>query len=399
MNQKRKWTVIDLFSGAGGMSFGFHSRPGFRVVGAVDAQIGKPSSGVGSLQCNDLSTASPQSLKRCLSKEFDEDDLTVLIACAPCTGFSRTLASNHIADDPRNSLVRRCAGYVEAFKPAIFLMENARELMMGRFSHHFRGLSDDLADLGYHAHGDIHLLNRFGLPQQRERALLVAVKDGLELRTIDDLWSGYQVKPEATTVRRAISWLPPVNAGEVDKDDALHAAPSLNTKSYKRLSMIPKDGGSWSDLIHNEEAEPFLTPAMLRYVAKGDFGSHPDVYGRLWWDRPAVTIKRECAHIGNGRYAHPEQNRLCTVREMSILQGFPKDYCFVATGLSNLYRHIGDAVPPLIAYQLALVCEWILTGKKPDMNSIILPNTNLRPGDIIIDQSDNQPSLPFASTG
>ncbi len=100
---------------------------------------------------------------------------------------------------------------------------------------------------------------------------------------------------------------------------------------------------------------------MARRAASGDLGSHPDIYGRLWWDRPAVTIKRECSHVGNGRYAHPEQDRLCTVREMSLLQGFPRDYQFTGT-LANMYRHIGDAVPPLISYQLAALCRWILTG-------------------------------------
>ena len=77
---------------------------------------------------------------------------------------------------------------------------------------------------------------------------------------------------------------------------------------------------------------------MARRAARGDFGSHPDIYGRLHWDRPAVTIKRECGHIGNGRYAHPEQDRLCTVREMSILQGFPRDYRLTGS-LANMYRH------------------------------------------------------------
>jgi site-specific DNA-cytosine methylase len=67
-----------------------------------------------------------------------------------------------------------------------------------------------------------------------------------------------------------------------------------------------------------------LTPAMRRRLAAADLGRHPDGYGRLWWDRPAVTIKRECGHIGNGRYAHPEQDRQGTVREMAILQGFPR---------------------------------------------------------------------------
>jgi DNA (cytosine-5)-methyltransferase 1 len=97
--------------------------------------------------------------------------------------------------------------------------------------------------------------------------------------------------------------------------------------------------------------------------------------------RPAVTIKRECGHIGNGRYAHPEQDRLCTVREMSILQGFPRDYAFTGS-LSNMYRHIGDAVPPLISYQLAVLCEWILTGDRPGPDQMILAGCHLTSADL-----------------
>ena len=120
---------------------------------------------------------------------------------------------------------------------------------------------------------------------------------------------------------------------------------------------------------------------MTRRVARGDLGSHPDIYGRLHWDRPAVTIKRECGHIGNGRYAHPEQDRLCTVREMSILQGFPRDYR-LAGSVANMYRHVGDAVPPLISYQLAGLCRWILTGCRPAADDLILPGCHLRTSDL-----------------
>jgi DNA (cytosine-5)-methyltransferase 1 len=91
-----------------------------------------------------------------------------------------------------------------------------------------------------------------------------------------------------------------------------------------------------------------LTPSMFRARP----GSFPDVYGRLWWDRPAITITRECAHVGNGRYVHPEQDRLLTVREMALLQGFPADYMFEGP-LTARYNQIGDAVPPMIAAQIA----------------------------------------------
>lgn len=63
--------------------------------------------------------------------------IDVLIACPPCTGFSRVVANNHVRDDPRNSLVARVADYAEYFTPRVIFMENARELLRGRFSHHF----------------------------------------------------------------------------------------------------------------------------------------------------------------------------------------------------------------------------------------------------------------------
>lgn len=391
------WTVVDLFSGVGGMSYGFHAHSRFQIVGAVDAQIGKPSSSKGSLQCNlsykanigiepveaDLTTLEPKALRQILAPALGNTDPTVLISCPPCTGFSRTLPGNHIVDDPRNSLVTRSTLFVEELKPAIFLMENARELVVGKFTHHYHKLREKLIELGYQVHGETHMLNQFGLPQRRERALVVAVRKDLQLRTLKDVWAGFQIKVEATHVRRAISSLPPVVAGKAHPEDPLHVAPNFSDlNSLRRLQLIPKDGGSWAALRNHPEAENILTPAMWRYIAQRDFSSHPDVYGRLWWDKPAVTIKRECAHIGNGRYAHPEQHRLCTVREMSILQGFPKDYKFVASGMSNMYRQIGDAVPPLISYQLAHVGEWILSGQRPSSDSAILPNTHLTSEDI-----------------
>ena len=388
---------MDLFSGAGGMSYGFHAHPKFRIAGAVDAQIGKPSSGKGSLECNDsyeanmgikplaldLSEANPEELAAMMRPSIGRGGLTVLSSCAPCTGFSRTMNQNHLRDDPRNSLVGRSALFVRALQPQIFLMENARELIKGNFGHHFFNLSKELNRLGYEVFGRIHMLNRFGLPQQRERALVIAVKDGLKLRTMDDLWEEQVIKPTATHVRRAISNLPELEAGQVDIDDEMHLSPKMGEQNMLRLKSIPQDGGSWADLRHHDNMESVMTPAMLRSFAKRDFGSHPDVYGRMSWDKPAPTIKRECGHIGNGRYAHPEQDRLCTIREMAILQGFPSEFKFCGKSLSNRYRHIGDAVPPLISFQLATVCEWILTGKKPEKSKIVLPNTHIKFTDIV----------------
>jgi DNA (cytosine-5)-methyltransferase 1 len=389
-------TFIDLFSGAGGMTFGFHAHPAFKVMAAFDGEFGKPSSGKGSLGCNDtfrlnmglsptpvdLSLVEEEDIERFRTDLLNGRDLDVLSACPPCTGFSRANPNNHLEDDDRNSLVLRTEKWVRVLKPRVLVMENARELLKGNFSHHFRDLKRRLEQLGYDVHASIHMLHTFGLPQRRERALVVATNLPCGAKGLEALWLGFEVNRVATSVRRCIAHLPPVVAGERHSDDPFHVSPSMNDESLARIAAIPRDGGSWIDLRGHRDAERLLTPAMKRYIAAEDFGSHPDVYGRMAWDRPAVTIKRECAHVGNGRYSHPEQDRLCTVRELALLQGFPKEYKFGGGSLSNMYRHIGDAVPPLISYQLAHLVNWLFTGVQPRLEECVLPGTSLRPDDI-----------------
>ncbi len=389
------WAVVDLFSGAGGMSCGFSRLSEFELIGAADAQLGKPSAVPGSLGCNasytanmalapvaaDLGRADPAQV--CQAMGLAGRRPAVLAACPPCTGFSRAIASNHLRDDQRNGLVGRVADYAELLRPDIVLMENARELVTGRFSGHLGELLARLGRLGYRAAAGTHFLTEFGLPQRRERAIVIAVRRELPVRDLPALWQGWRIDAKATHVRRAIWDLPPVPAGTAHPADALQVAPDFRSElNRRRLAAVPADGGGWSDLIGRPDAADLLTPAMARRAARGDFGSHPDIYGRLWWDRPAVTIKRECGHIGNGRYAHPEQARLCTVREMSILQGFPRDYRF-AGSVANMYRHIGDAVPPLISYQLARLCEWILSGTRPGPEQLLLPGCHLTEADLV----------------
>lgn len=389
------WTVLDLFSGGGGMSFGFHAHPAFEVVGAVDAENGKPSSPKGSLGCNatyalnmgiqplalDLSAAERDDIATVARRTLGFQPLDVLSACPPCTGFSRANPKNHVEDDARNSLVARTARWIAALRPRVVVMENARELLRGRFAHHHASLMEAISS-DYTVHSAVHMLSDFGLPQKRERALIIAVRRPLELRTLEDLWAGWSVVPEALTVHHAIAHLPSVEAGEAHAEDRFHVSPAMTEPLVDRLRAMPHSGGSWRDLLEHPDADALLTPAMKRSAAAGKLGSHPDVYGRMAWDRRAATIKRECGHVGNGRYAHPEQDRLCTVRELALLNGFPGDYQFGGQSVSNMYRHIGDAVPPLISHQLAWLAAWILSGKRPSLKRCILPGTSLRAADL-----------------
>ena len=385
-----RFAVIDLFSGAGGMSYGFHKHPAFKIIAAADAELGKPSAGKGKLQCNntycrnigieparlDLSAVSPAEVRAALGLPGDRH-VTILSTCPPCTGFSRANPENHLRDDKRNSLIRRSALFAVALSVDMVVMENARELIRGNFTHHYEWFQEYLVNHGYNVFGKTYMLSRFGLPQIRERAIVIAARKHLPLHTLDRLWNGWEAADDALTVKRTFEMISP-------DSDGFDLYPDFSSDTVRRrIAAIPKDGGSWMDLLVREDAEALLTDAMKRLVARRRFGSYPDVYGRMSWDKPAPTIKRECSHVGNGRYVHPEKNRLCSVREMAALQGFPNDFVLNGAAVSNMYRHIGDAVPPLISYQLAHLAHWILTGEQPEIEDIILKGTNLQGSDII----------------
>lgn len=385
------YTTIDLFSGGGGMSFGFHSHPDFQIQAAVDAQFSKPSTRGTSTNCNstyeanigikpteaNLAEITPQEL----SEKIDifPGQLDVMLACPPCTGFSRAGHNNLKADDPRNSLMFRVSEFVEFFGPKVVVMENVKESLTGKYKIHSQKLISKLQELGYTVNAEVHMLSQFGLPQNRKRALTIAVAEGFELHTLSEAWEGWEVDPASVTVRRAISHLPKLEQGHTDPHDPMHVTPGLTPEVLARIHAIPHDGGVWRDIA--QDNPELLTNGMRKFVAAGDTTSFSDSYSRMYWDRPSMTIKRESAHVASGRYSHPEQDRLCSVREMGILCGFPDTHTFVGS-VANKYRHIGDAVAPLISYQLAHIVAWVLKGEKPVPSQMILPNTSLRPEDI-----------------
>lgn len=390
--------VVDLFSGCGGMSLGFARRKPFQLVAAVDREVSKPSQKHGALGCNstyrinlninplnlDLYETSPDQLAKAL-KGATRGKVCVLAACPPCTDFSRAKPTNHLIDSEKNSLVVKCADFVDALKPEFLVMENARELIMGKNAHHYGMLVRRLKAAGYEVHGEVLMLTKFGLPQIRERAIFIASRVS-PVRTLSELWEGWALDPKCLTVRHALRLLPggALEAGEAADGDDDHQSPGFSSDLVRRRTeLIPADGGSWFDLAGIPGGADVLIHSMRNRLKNGDIGSHPDVYGRVSWDKPAPTIKRECAHVGNGRYTHPEQNRLLTVREMALLNGFPLDFVFGGRSLSNRYRHVGDAVPPLISYQLSALVHWMKTGVRPHPEDWILPGTSLGVSDVV----------------
>jgi DNA (cytosine-5)-methyltransferase 1 len=386
-------SVADFFSCGGGTSAGFSRRAGYQIIGAVDLEVAKPSGGAGASDCNatyaanhgvepfnrDMMTFQPLEFAELAGLEVGA--LNVMISCAPCTHLSRANPTNHLTDKVENTLIERSGEFAITLRPEVFFMENARELIMGNYKHHHAKLERTLKKAGYNVRSDIHFLDRFGLPQVRERALVVASRVG-KSRTLEDLWEGWMIKPEAVTVGSALARLKEWKL-QNPRDPEGDAFPGMTPLVQRRIAATPHNGGSWADVARNPKTRHLLPKDCLRRWEQGELGSHPDVYGRMSLGKPAPTIKRECAHVGNGRYAHPTEDRLLTVREMATLQGFPFDYKFPARAISNRYRHIGDAVPPIIAYQMSALANWMRTGVRPQPSDWVMPNTSLRVEDIV----------------
>jgi DNA (cytosine-5)-methyltransferase 1 len=126
--------------------------------------------------------------------------------------------------------------------------------------------------------------------------------------------------------------------------------------SMKRYMAIPKEGMNRFDL---QRLAPKLTPGC--WIRKKSGGT--DLFGRLWWDRPAITIRTEFFKPEKGRYLHPVQNRPITHREAARFQTFPDTFVFHGSKI-EIAKQIGNAVPPLLAAAVAGCVEKLLQSLK-----------------------------------
>jgi DNA (cytosine-5)-methyltransferase 1 len=133
----------------------------------------------------------------------------------------------------------------------------------------------------------------------------------------------------------------------------LHFGRTPTEESLARYKAIPREGMNRIDLQRNA---PALTPQC--WINKKSGGT--DLFGRLWWDRPAFTIRTEFFKPEKGRYLHPVQHRPITHREAARLQSFPDGFIFAGSKI-EIARQIGNAVPPLLAARVADVVYLLLT--------------------------------------
>jgi DNA (cytosine-5)-methyltransferase 1 len=257
----------------------------------------------------------------------------LLAGCAPCQPFS-TYRQKAGPSDERWHLLREFQRLAEEIRPDLITMENVPNLERQKI---FREFVANLKRQKFHVSYEVVDCSDFGVPQQRERLVLLASKLG----PITLLRPKKRQKPK--TVRQAIGRLPPIKAGEVYKKDRLHQASQLSKLNLKRV-RASTPGGSWRDWN-----KKLVAACHQRKTGK----SYPGVYGRMEWNAPSPTVTTQYFGFGSGRFGHPKQDRGISLREGAILQSFPRSYKFVAPDrpvhIKTVGRLVGNAVPVKLA--------------------------------------------------
>lgn len=344
-----QYDFVDFFCGAGGMSYGFHEMAKltgrFRWAGAIDIDehaIDTYEHNYGHRPANlNLGEATVDEIRNVL--DLNPNNPLILIGCAPCQGFSSHRKKDHRGSDKRNTLVGRFAEIAVQLKPSLIIMENVPDLLAKKHWVHFEAFRDVVRAAGYHIAVKILNMAEYGTPQARFRTVLIAARN-----FIPTLPSPIFRPDQFRTVRDAIGELPPLKAGEKDSQDPMHMTSKHREETIELLAKIPKDGGNRPHGVG---------PKCLDNVA-----GFSDVYGRLYWDKPAVTITARCRTPSCGRFVHPEQNRGLSVREAALLQGFPKKFYFEGP-FDDKYKQIGNAVSPIFSTRLAGHILTLLAGR------------------------------------
>ena len=330
-------TSIDLFAGAGGLSFGL-SEEGFRIALAVEIDPVAAKTYALNHEKTAVVVEDIRNLKGPHLLDLaglSHGGLDLLTGCPPCQGFStlRTKRKDRFDNDPRNDLIREILRLVRSMRPRAVVVENVPGLATDE---RFLDFRDGLHRAGYKSDYAIINASDFGVPQRRKRLVLIALKN----KEIPCNWSSYH--SEKTTVRDAIFDLWPVG----HSGDALHDLPEKRTSAMmSRIKATPKDGGSRKDL-----------PPEFQCSCHTRRSGYFDVYGRMAWDSVAPTITSGCSNPSKGRFLHPEEDRAITLREAALLQTFPPNYQFcLDRGKGHVARQIGNAFPPELIRPIARV--------------------------------------------
>lgn len=331
-------TYIDLFCGAGGLSLGFDNA-GFENVFSVEfnpdfAKTYKRNFPAHNLIVDDVRNIDSEMIRNIVgNKEID-----VIIGGPPCQGFS--IAGNigrTFIDDERNRLFKEFVRFVACVQPKMFVMENVAAMAT-----HLKGKtiktiveSFENAGCGYQVNYEVLNSADYGIAQERRRIVVVGVRKDIDSEFF------YPKKSDKTyTIKDVIDDLPKLSSGEAS-DIPNHIAMKHSEQMLEKMSYV-RDGGNRMDIP--EELRP----------RSGDVRK----YIRYDSSKPSVCVTGDMRKI-----FHYEQNRALTARELARIQSFPDDFIFEGASI-QIQQQIGNAVPPKLAYQIAMQVEEALDHGK-----------------------------------
>lgn len=367
--------IVDFFSGAGGMSAGFAALskkyPVFRMIGGVDinpnaARTYEKNFKVPGIIQDVTKLIEKKSFSEFVKKldRYDKTKPLIVLGCAPCQGFSAHRKKYKDKEDKRNDLPAIFASVAVKLNPECIVMENVPEILSKKYWNYFEDVRSIFSDAGYIVNQGIYNAAAFGVPQERYRALIIAMKKKFTMP------EPLLEKSSYLTVKDAIGHLPKVEAGEVYLKDAYHVSAKHKPSTIDVIKQIPKNGGS---------RPKGIGPKCLDRV-KGFY----DVYGRLSWDKPSITITQYARNPASGRYVHPDQDRGLTIREAASIQSFPLGFEFTGN-FDSIFKQIGEAVPPKLGCAVAAsVITELLSGppkeerKTVARKEVVLPLLRLR---------------------
>lgn len=347
----KQYNVVDLFSGVGGLSYGFEQLEEFSILAAneVEPDIARAYSlnyPQVKMLCRDIGQVTGEMLGEALGGK----QVNLVLGGPPCQSYS-TLGKRQM--DGRARLFLEYKRVLSLLRPRAFLFENVSGLLSMDGGRLFPQIQREFGELGYTLKYQVMDAAEYGVPQRRERVILVGMQ-GKNTFSYPQPTHG-EGKLPFVTLEQAIGDLPPIKSGQqknryqgpIDNDFLRfvrqegeetvteHASPK-NGAHLIRIMEALKDGQGKNDLP--EELRP-----------KSGYGN---TYAKLWWKRPSTTITRNFACPSSSRCIHPRDSRALSIREGARLQSFPDDYRFYGgDGMKRL--EIGNAVPPLLSLALA----------------------------------------------
>ena len=283
----------------------------------------------------------------------------MVIGGPPCQGFSLK-GKNLGIKDPRNFLFREYVDVVKELHPKVFIIENVKNLITSANGFFIKQIYEEFENLGYTLNHDIVNAYNFGVPQTRERTIIIGTlsKKGITIPK--------QNNAPRTTVRDAISDLAYLDSGE-----------GSDISEYKNDSQseYQQKIRNGSKILYNHKAtnhSSFALEKLKMIPPEGDKTSMPkELYGkqqfsttwaRLKWDSPSPTIDTRFDTPSNGRNSHPFLNRSITPREAARIQSFPDSFIFYGNKCS-ICKQIGNAVPPKMAKIISVALARFLEDK------------------------------------